>query len=104
MEKLIIKREFNFEIHPNNLGEMNWYETMKVIDELGDGWRLPTLTELQLIWNSEHRNTFERERYWTSSMAHDDYVCTINFYDGDDQVGTGKLNDNNVRLVRDLTI
>lgn len=66
-KKLVIKRELNFEIHPDELGKMNWNEAIAKVKELGDGWRLPTLTELQLIWDSQHKDLFQKEWYWSSS-------------------------------------
>lgn len=102
-KKLVIKREFNFEIHPDELGKMTWDEAVEKVKELGDGWRLPTITELQLIWESEHKDLFQKESYWSSSEYNSSKAWLFTFYDGYTSY-SGKVNDYYVRAVRDLTI
>jgi len=42
-----------------------WYDAIEYVELLGDGWRLPTIEELDLIYKSE--NDFEKEGYWSST-------------------------------------
>ena len=35
-----------------DLGEMNWDDAMKACADLGDGWRLPTKDELNLLYEN----------------------------------------------------
>lgn len=103
VQKLVVKKEFNFEIHPDELGKMTWDEAVEKVKELGDGWRLPTITEFQLIWDSEHKDLFQKEWHWSSLEANSNDAWLLDFYYG----GTnyfGKDNSYRVRAVRDLTI
>lgn len=102
-KKLVVRTEFNFEIHSDELGKMNWYEAIEKVSELGDGWRLPTITELQLIWESEHKDLFQKESYWSSSEFESNYAWAFYFFSGvTDYIN--KYDYDYVRAVRDLTI
>lgn len=103
-KKLVIKRDFNFEIHPDELGKMTWHEAVEKVKELGDGWRLPTLTELKLIWDSEHKDLFQKEWYWSSSEGYFNYAWLFYFDFGSAYDGNNKNYNYYVRAVRDLTI
>lgn len=57
----------NLQIYPRDIGKMNWHVAVKVCSELGDGWRLPTKEELNLIYiNRELINNLSAEDYWSS--------------------------------------
>ena len=107
-KKLVVKRDFNFEIYPDRdnpdeLGKMSWNEAVEKVKELGDGWRLPTITELQLIWDSELKDLFKKEAYWSSSEYSSSYAWLFDFYYGGNNNGD-KCNNYYVRAVRALTI
>ena len=102
-KKLVVKRDFNFEIHPDELGKMTWDKALEKVKELGDGWRLPTINELQLIWESDYKELLKKESYWSSSEIYSGLAWLFYFYNG------YSSNDNKsynyyVRAVRDLTI
>ena len=64
-----IERVSNLEVMTKNLGIMSWYEAKEACAGLGDGWRLPTFSELVLI---EKNMNIESESegqngYWTST-------------------------------------
>jgi hypothetical protein len=103
-KKLVIKREFTFEIHPDELGKMTWDEAIEKVSELGDGWRLPTITELQLIWESGHKDLFKKEWYWSSLGSYPINAWGFYFYNGYSNDSSSKYNYGYVRAVRDLTI
>lgn len=42
--------KINFEIAKKDLGVMTWNEAKEAAEKLGDGWRLPTLEELNLMY------------------------------------------------------
>lgn len=44
---------------------LTWYEAQVYVKTLGDGWRLPTSEELDLIYKSD--NDFEEAWYWSST-------------------------------------
>jgi len=102
-KKLVVKKDFNFEIYPDELGKMNWDEAVEKIKELGDGWRLPTITELQLILDSEHKDLFKKESYWSLSEYSSGSAWVFYFGDGN-TYGIDKNDDYYVRAVRTLTI
>lgn len=103
-KKLVIKREFTFEIHTDELGKMSWDKAIKKVSELGDGWRLPTITELQLIWESEHKDLFQKQYYWSSSEYFSLFAWLFYFSNGATTKYYSKDNYYYVRAVRDLTI
>jgi hypothetical protein len=45
----------------------DWYGAVKFCETLGDGWRLPTLDELNVIYESE--NDFNKDWYWSSTTG-----------------------------------
>lgn len=102
-KKLVVKRDFNFEIHPTELGKMTWNEAIEKVKELGDGWRLPTLTELQIIWDSENKDLFKKECYWSSSEYYSYYAWRFYFFYGNAS-NAYKSDAYCVRAVRDLSI
>jgi hypothetical protein len=103
-ESLILKQQFNFEIYPDELGKMTWHEAIEAVKKLGNGWRLPTILELHLIYNSELKDKFKTDDYyWSSSENSSDYAWGFYFYYG---YTTNYFKNYNyyVRAVRDLTI
>ena len=58
----------DFEVYPTDLGEMSWNEAKEACANLGNGWRLPTKDELNLIY--ENKNVvggFANYYYWCST-------------------------------------
>ncbi len=45
----------NLEVMTEDLGEMNWDDAMKACADLGDGWRLPTKDELNLLYENKEK-------------------------------------------------
>jgi hypothetical protein len=102
-KKLVIRRQFNYEIYHDELGKMTWDEAIEKVSQLGNGWRLPTINELQLIWESEHKDLFKKESYWSSSEYGSGSAWVFYFYDCN-TYGIDKNDDYYVMAVRDLTI
>ena len=60
----------NLEVMTEDLGRMNWYEAKKACKNLGDGWRLPTKDELNLLFqNSGKIGGFANVIYWGSAES-----------------------------------
>jgi hypothetical protein len=80
---ILINYESNeqLEIAPNDLDEkMSLDDARKSCESLGNGWRLPTMTELKIMHNELHlkgKGNFKKDVYWS------DYSTTINGYDYD---------------------
>ena len=48
--------------------EIDWHEAMNECTALGNGWRLPTIEELRLIFKNDHKiSNFSGLIYWSSS-------------------------------------
>ena len=45
----------NLEVMTEDLGEMNWDDAMKACADLGDGWRLPTKDELNILYKNKYK-------------------------------------------------
>lgn len=103
-ESLILKQQFNLEIHPDELGKMTWDEAVEAVKQLGDGWRLPTILELHLIYNSELKDKFKIDDYYWSSSEYYSSSAWLFSFGGGATGNFGKGHDNYVRAVRDLTI
>jgi hypothetical protein len=55
----------NLEIMKNDLGLMNWPEAKEKVSKLGNGWRLPNIEELGIIFeNNEKIGGFTTLYYW----------------------------------------
>jgi hypothetical protein len=103
-KKLVVKRDFNFEIHSDELGKMTWDEALEKVKELGDGWRLPTINEIQLIWESDYKELLKKESYWSSSEYYSVNAWRFVFGNGGTYYGSNKFSNYYVRAVRTLTI
>ena len=90
----------NLEVMTEDLGRMKWDEALRVCADLGDGWRLPTKEELNLLYeNKEKIGGFASTNYWSSTEYDNGNAWTQNFYNGG-QYYTNKNNSPYVRAVR----
>jgi formylglycine-generating enzyme required for sulfatase activity len=65
-EKQIVKENIHFELYPKDAPkEMNWYEAKNYCKSLGEGWRLPTITEMFYI--CENKFITKQKCYWSST-------------------------------------
>ena len=84
--------------------EMNWQEAKKACANLGSGWRLPTIEELQEMHEQLHKNgkgNFKSKVYWSGTERDASEAWLFGFYNG--MVGYyDKDNPNGVRAVRAL--
>jgi serine/threonine protein kinase len=73
----IKKTEYDFvrvgdlDVMKNDFGTMTWYEANRKLQEIGDGWRLPTAQEMAILLY-ENKNSiggFYGKYYWTSTTA-----------------------------------
>lgn len=93
----------DFEVYPTDLGEMNWDKAKKACANLGDGWRLPTRDELNLIY--ENKNVvggFANDYYW-SSTENDNFNAWYQSFLSGNQYANPKNATYYVRAVRALT-
>ena len=98
----------NLEVMTEDLGEMKWEEAKKACKNLGDGWRLPSKDELNLLYkNKEKIGGFANSYYWSSTEYElnsliwiQDFVNGNQYYDEIES-----SNDvNTVRAVRAINV
>jgi hypothetical protein len=82
--------------------ELNWNDANKACKALGKGWRLPTKTELNLLYeNKEKIGGFSNNTYW--SATGDDYQKSILWFQsfgyGDQQRYSGGESTLSVRAI-----
>jgi hypothetical protein len=94
----IVNKHYHFELHPYNLGEMNWDEAVKAVKKLRNGWRLPTIEECFMIYEDELIND---KLCWSSTEDVSNDAWIFNFYTGY-AFNKAKHNSWYVRAVRDL--
>tara|TARA_B100000795_G_scaffold21358_1_gene14235 strand:+ start:54 stop:458 length:405 start_codon:yes stop_codon:yes gene_type:complete len=64
-----------------DLGGMDWDKAKKAIESLGNGWRLPTKDELNVLYeNREKLGSVPNAFYWGSTEHSTNYVWGKNFY------------------------
>ena len=85
--------------------QMDWYEAKKACANLGNGWRLPTKNELNLMYlNKDKIGGFAGNYYW--SFTEFDFYCAWLQDFGNGNQGSGKMFNyfkttrKNVRAVR----
>ena len=102
--QIILKQTLEFEVYPKDLRQRNWEDAKKVLEDGGDGWRLPTREELHLIWlNKESIGGFEDAYYWSSSES-GNLSAWSQYFDNGNQDLNSKSNTLYVRAVRDVSI
>jgi hypothetical protein len=94
----IVDKHYHFELHPDNLGEMTWYEAVEVVKNLGDGWRLPTIEECFMIYEDKLIND---NHYWSSTEYGSYTAWYFGFGSGDAYVSS-KVSTYYLRAVRAL--
>jgi len=66
-----------------DLGEMNWVTAKKACEALGNGWRLPTKNELNILYQNRNKiGGFRDSYYWSSSAGSNDDAWYQSFYRG----------------------
>lgn len=91
----------NLEVMTEDLGEMKWMDAIKACADLGDGWRLPTKDELNILYeNKDKIGGFGSYGYWSSTEGGNGRHLFQDF-DGGFQVDYfSKATTNYVRAVR----
>ena len=74
----------NLEVMTEDLeGRYTWDDAMKACADLGDGWRLPTKDELNLLYeNKEKIGGFATNYYWSSTEGDFDDAWEQDFTTG----------------------
>ena len=75
-----MKLQLKIEIKLMDLGEVGWDDAFKHSELLGKNWRLPTIGELMVIYESGMIKS--KDSYWSDSQNMKDYVWAIDFDGG----------------------
>lgn len=62
-------QKISLEVMKKDLGEMTWKESKEVCAALGDGWRLPTIKELEVIYQFRNKIGLNHYQYWSSTES-----------------------------------
>jgi hypothetical protein len=98
-------------VHLEDFGPMTWANAMKIDEQLGEGWRIPTLDELKALRNAvgqgaENQAEFSNGLYW-SATEYDQYQARLlRFRDGNATYRYNKDAEHRkyrVRAIRDFT-
>jgi hypothetical protein len=81
---------------------MNWDDANGACNNLGNGWRLPTIKELNLMFKNKYKiGGFVKDYYWSSTEGDNVRAWRYIFHDGNQEYGY-KGSDGYVRAVRSL--
>lgn len=94
------------QVHQNNFeNKMDWHIAKKLCEELGNGWRLPTKNELELIYTDLKQNgnvSFKNDYYWSITESSSLRVWAIHFGEGTLNHGFFKIDSAFVCAVRTI--
>jgi hypothetical protein len=95
----------NFEIAPKSTEiQANWYDAKLYCFALNivgkTGWRLPTIDELNAIYQSD--NDLEPDGYWSSTENDDGGAFVKYFFDGYQHSGLKNSRHGSVRAIRTI--
>ena len=97
--------------HLKDAGPMPWQDAMKIEEQLGEGWRLPTLHELKLIYTTigqgaSNSGQLADEFYWSATPYDDNQARLLRFRDGNSSYhynSNGTHRQFRVRAIRDFS-
>ncbi len=74
--------------YSKDLGPMSWKEAMNIHEQLGEGWRLPTMNELGTMrrnigQGADNSGKFSDELYWSATPYDANQARLLRFGDGD---------------------
>lgn len=96
--------------YATDLEPMTWENAMKINEQLGEGWRLPTMEELSEMFitigpRSNNSGQFTDELYWSDEAYDENQARLVRFSDGDTSFHYNKSAEHrkfNVRAVKDF--
>ena len=103
-EPTILKQTLHFEVYCEDLELSNWNDAMEICSKLGNGWRLPTILELHLMYQNKNLiGNLKYTSYWSSTENYANLAWTFYFSTGN----TIRFNKNStyyVRAVRSINL
>jgi hypothetical protein len=97
----LVKSKLPFEIADISTEiKSDWDSAVEYVKRLGNGWRLPSINELTLIYQTE--NDFGDNTYWSSTEGRGNCTWVQDFNDGDQYNGLKNFGGNYVRAIRTI--
>lgn len=83
----ISKNGFNFvenlEIFSEEIPKVTWYEVFEINLNLKDGWKIPNIKELELLFKSRAvNNIFKSTYYWSIDDGNDNHAWAMSINNG----------------------
>ena len=96
--------------HFEDAGPMPWQNAVNIHEQLGEGWRLPTLDELSLMYQTigqgaNNTGEFNNELYWSNTAYDENQARLLRFWDGNTSFHYNKHVEHRkfrVRAIREL--
>ena len=104
-EPIVLEQTLKFEVDQHDLPKaMTWKEAKQTFADLGDGWRLPTKDELNLMYENKDKIGGYKNNtgYWSSTEYNNYNAWRQNFYNGKQGYCSKDCAYLNVRVVRDI--
>ncbi len=98
--------------HLEDAGPMPWQNAIKIHEQLGEGWRLPTLDELILMYQTIGQGAnitgeFTNELYWSATAYDENQARLLRFWDGNTSFHYNKHVEHRkfrVRAIREFSL
>ena len=95
----------HLEVMMEDMEVNSWHEAMSIGGWVGDGWRLPTKRELNMLYENKWKITgFTDDYYWSSEEIGYDYAGLQGFSSGRQDKDIKVISIHRARLVRGLSI
>jgi hypothetical protein len=105
MYELALKNGKKIQIAQNDFtDQLNWSTAKLKCEEIGEGWRLPTISELEEIFENKEQYNFANYGYWTYwSIEELNEEESISFSGVEGNITTHlKTTNNYVRAVKNI--
>ena len=90
----------DLEVMTEDLGEMRWDAAKKACADIGDGWRLPTKDELNILYENKDKIGGFANYYWSSTESDSNTAWFQDFDEGYQGYGDKASLTSYVRAVR----
>ncbi len=105
MYELVLKNGNRIQIAQNDFADqLNWSTAKLKCEEIGDGWRLPTISELMEMFGNKEQYNFANYGYWSYwSIEELNEEGSLSFSGVEGNITTHlKTSNNYVRAVRNI--
>ena len=76
--------QYTLQVAQNDFpNQMNWADAKKACEALGEGWRLPTIDELKLLYKNLDFSKISKDTFWSSDES-TDYARSLDFLNGEE--------------------